>query len=313
VGEFADSVTPRLFKVQNPPDYVFLCGGKLEDPEHSLRAQFYERKVKPNPVLEKKVVLAEVADKWYSTRKLFGDLLELEGYLAALCACILLFVESPGAIAELGAFTQMAALREKLIAVIERSHSIGPSFIVNGPIEQMSRLASGRVLSYPWLLDPSGADPKRLNIGALDDTLNDLIEKLQETLAKRTKTSGFRAKDHGHRMLLIADLVKLSVVTFQEEIQEILGELRVGVGERELTKYLYLLNQLGLIATEKYGHIWYYFGVSGTPEFIRYAPKTPMDRIKLADRLHADFPIGTDTEKRRALNAHTPPLAGGAR
>jgi hypothetical protein len=312
VSEFADSVTPRSFKVQNPPDYVFLCGGKLKDLDHSLRAQFYAQKVKPDPSLEKKVMLAEVADEWYSTRKLFGDLLELEEYLAALCACILLFVEGPGAIAELGAFTQMPELREKLIAVIERSHSVGPSFIVNGPIEQMNRLGSGRILSYPWFLDPSGIDPTRLNVGALDDTLNDLIDKLKETLAKMPKTGGFRPKDHGHRMLLIADLIKLSVVTFQEEIQEILGELRVEVGERELTKYLYLLKQLGLIAAEKYGHIWYYFGVSGTPDFIWYAPKTPMDRIKLADRLHTDFPIGIDTEKRRALNAHNPRLSGGA-
>jgi hypothetical protein len=181
-----------LFKLQNPPDYVFLCGGKLEDPDHSLRAQFYERKVKPNPALDRKVKLAEAADKWYSTRKLFSDLLELEEYLAALSACVLLFVESPGAFAELGVFTQIPPLREKLIAVIEQSHSKGPSFIVNGPVEQMSRLRQGRVLSYPWLLDPSGPDPTRVDIGELDDTLDDLADKLQDTLTKRPRTTGFR-------------------------------------------------------------------------------------------------------------------------
>jgi glycogen debranching enzyme len=114
-------------------------------------------------------------------------------------------------------------------------------------------------------------------------------------------------------MLLIADLVKLSAVSFQQEIEEILSSLRVETEPGEIPRYLYLLDQLGLIAVKKYGHIDYYFGVDTTPEFMWYAPRTPMDRLKLAERLHADFPIGIDTEKRRAFDAHTRPRAGVAR
>lgn len=311
MAAFADSVDHKSFKVQNSPEYVFLCGGRLDDPAHSLRAQFYELKVKPDPLLTQKVKLAEVAAGWYRADKQFDDLLELEEYLAGLSACVLLFLESPGAIAELGAFTQMPALRAKLLVVIEQSHSRGPSFIVNGPIDQMTRSGFGKVLSYPWLIDARGPDPTKVDIAALDDTLDDLAEKLQETLAGRLKTTDFESANHGHRMLLIADLLKLCVVSFQGEIQAILTALHVDVKQRELARYLFLLDQLDLIASGKYGNVEYYFGKSSTPDLIWYAPKTPMDRIKLADRLNTDFPINSDIEKKRALVAHRRRGTGG--
>lgn len=75
VGEFSSSIDLGPSTVQDPPNYIFLCGGRLTDLGHSLRAQFYEQKVRPDPALLERVKLAEVADEWYRTRKLFSDLL----------------------------------------------------------------------------------------------------------------------------------------------------------------------------------------------------------------------------------------------
>lgn len=122
MGSFTDSVDPDKFVIQNQPDYIFLCGGRLDDFDHSVRAYFYRDKVQKDSALLGKVQLAETADQWYLSRKLFDDLLELEEYLAGLSACVLLFVESPGAIAEFGAFSQMRLIQEKLVVVIEESY-----------------------------------------------------------------------------------------------------------------------------------------------------------------------------------------------
>lgn len=311
MGKFADSVDPSSFTVLDPPDYVFLCGGQLEDLEHSLRAQFYARKIKTDPNLLGRVQLSESANKWYRAHEHFEDLLELEEYLAGLSACILLFVESPGAIAELGAFTQMVSLREKLILVLEQFYEGKPSFILDGPIKFATRSGFGRVLWYPWLIDPAGSPPFRVDPAALDDTLDAIAETLLETLANRPRTCAFQSGDHGHRMLLIADLVKLSVVCHESEIQGILTELGINCESGTLTKYLYLLSKLGLIATEKYGHIDYFFCGVGTPDHIKYAPKTPADRMKLAGRLREDLPMSV--EKKRAYDAHIRRTPGAAR
>jgi len=287
--------------VQNPPDYVFLCGGKLDDPVHSLRAQFYIRKVVPDVDLLRKIQLAELADQWYQTRKLFDDLLELEEHLAGLSACILLFVESPGAIAEFGAFSQMDSLRNKLIVVVEQSHYKQQSFIRNGPIEQVHRTRPDCLLTYPWLAAPTGTSQGEIDVAALDGTLDEISKALQATLSTKPRTSSFLPKDHGHRMLLIADLVKLNVVSLQSEIQDILRGLGIPLERQPLAKYLYLLEQLGLISLEPYGHTDYYVSAKGTPDFIWYAPKTPADRTRLRSLLREDFPL--NTQKTRAVEA----------
>jgi hypothetical protein len=301
VAAFADSVNPRAFKVDNPPDYIFLCGGKMDDPLHSLRERFYQLRVIPDPVLSKRVKLAEDAFKWPQVLKHFDDLLELEEHLAGLSACILLVVEGPGAIAELGAFSQIQLLKDKLIVVVDRHHFKQQSFIRDGPVEQMRRLKIGRVLSYPWLAESIGRNPREIDPSALNGSLDDLVEQLRSKLASLPRSVRFRPEDHGHRMLLIADLVKLSVIILQSEIQEVLKAFDITLDGKSLGRYLYLLAQLGLIATETYGRLDYYFSVKGAPDYIRYAPKTPADRFELRRMLRNDYPLGA--EKERALKA----------
>jgi hypothetical protein len=304
VPAFADSVSLKSLAVQDPPGYVFLCGGKLTDLDHSLRAQFYERRVKPDPILARRVKLAEVADEWYSTRKLFDNLLELEECLAGLSACILLFVESPGAIAELGAFSQMLQLRQKLLVVVEQSHFRQSSFIRNGPLEQLFQMDEKCLLPYPWLVDLAGGGSKVIDPATLDAVLDGIARALAETLAAKRKTIPFDTDDVGHKMLLVTDLVKLGVVSQQKELLETLRELGTKIEKRSLVKYLYLLEQLELVVSLPYGHNVFYVSPVGTRDHIRYAhkdPAIPLDRIKLRGLLHKDFP--PNDEKREAFDA----------
>ena len=51
----------------------------------------------------------------------FTDLLEVESYLADLAELIIiLFVESPGSIAELGAFSALVTVQPKVLAVVNK-------------------------------------------------------------------------------------------------------------------------------------------------------------------------------------------------
>jgi len=291
LGKFSDSVNPRSFRILNQPDYIFLCGGRLDDFKHSLRAHFYKYKVQTNTALLQRVQLAEAADEWYQSRKVFSDLLELEEHLAGLSACILLFVESPGAIAEFGAFSQMKLLQDKLVVVIEDSHFEQTSFIRNGLIEHAKRTRPDSVLSYPWFSIPDhGGAPEIDHTGAVD-TLEEVEKEIQKIISEKPRTTAFRADDHGHLMLLIADLITLNVVILQQELQEILSSLGILIKTSELKKYLFLLSQLALISTIHYGNVEYYLDQPGKPEYMDYAPKTPTDRPRLRTLLRADLPL----------------------
>jgi len=317
LGAFSDVVDPDRFTILAQPDYIFLCGGRLKDFDHSLRAHFYAYRVEPNPDLLKRVQLAEKADEWYQTRKVFADLLELEEYLAGLSACILLFVESPGAIAEFGAFSQMSLLRDKLVVVIEDTYYGKTSFIHNGLVEHLERVRPDSVLSYPWLsaVGPDGTskiDP----LGAVD-TLDRVAEEVQKVLAKKPKTTAFKSNDHGHLMLLIADLVTLNVVILQNELQDLLASLKVSIALSELKKYLFLLDKLKLISAFHYGHVNYLINLSSGVEYIGYSSKkptdglkTPTDRLRLRALLRKDLPL--TSEKNKALSAFSRRPVGGA-
>lgn len=309
MGAFSDLVNRDALTLLNPPDYVFLCGGRLDDLKHSLRAHFYNDRVKGNPLLERRIVLAEKADEWYQSRKLFDDLLELEEYLAGLSACILLFVESPGAIAELGAFSQMELLKGKLVVVVESTYHKQQSFIRNGPIESLRRYRAKSILPYPWLTHPSVGVPE-IDTGLLSDTLRQIEKAVEAELTNRRKSTSFLQQDHGHRMLLVADLIKLGVVVQASEIRRLLSDLQIRIQSKQLKQYLYLLEQLGIIASEPYGHATYYISCHGTPDHVGYAPKSPADRARLRAILQSD--LAHDDHRKRALDAFNRRATGGA-
>lgn len=300
VGPFTGLVDSVQFTISNAPDYIFLCGGPLNAPDRSLRAHFYTSKIKSNTILLGRVLLAEDADKWYRSQVEFSDLLELEEHIAGLSACILLFVESPGAIAEFGAFSQMKLIQEKLLVVVEDSYYDQQSFIRHGLIERTKRERPATLLSYPWLSPPGADGGRNIDPGFVNDTLNEIESSVTHFLDGRPKTSRFAPDDHGHRMLLISDLIKLGVILLQNEIQELLMRLKVEVKPSDLKRYLYLLENLKLISKRRYGNADFFIAPSHSRDFVHYAPKNPTDRARLRSLLREEFPLG---EKKKALDS----------
>ncbi len=111
-------------------------------------------------------------------------------------------------------------------------------------------------------------------------------------------------------MLLVADLIRLSVVIQLLEIQKLITDLGIIIKTKELKNYLYLLEQLGIISTEPYGGATYFISAKGTPDHIGYAPKTPADRARLRSMVHKDLPV--TRHKKLALDAFEHRLAGVA-
>ncbi len=77
------------------------------------------------------------------------DLLTLENLLADAVDAVILIVESPGAIAELGAFANHEDLRRKLIVIQDEKYRHARSFIGHGPIRLLQDLGAGIVLFLP--------------------------------------------------------------------------------------------------------------------------------------------------------------------
>lgn len=310
---FWSRVDLNASRVLNPPSLVFLCGGKVEPvagDEPSLRALFYQHLKANEPNLFKRVLLAELANKWSKATKHYDHLLQLEGDLAHLSAVILLLVESAGSIAELGAFCYDPILFEKLIAVLEFKFQDDESFIQDGPIAKLKDSGQESVLFYRWLGAADECGRRLLDESGARETVEQLVVLLSEIVAGINKEEKFNRRKDGHLILLICDLVRLGSIVKLNEIIDMLAGLGLDPTSIALERYLFLLEKLELINKKQYGHIVYYIGGSDRTGYIRYALKAaPNATRKTEERTRLQFELTKtlrllDPNRKRALAAY---------
>src|SRR6185437_5290097 len=151
ISGFVKSASISESRIISSPNFVFLCGGPTAPGgrEVSARDHFYRYLASNEPALARRVKLAETLNDWFD-RDTFGDLLELEEYLADISDLIVIFVESPGSIAELGAFAASESLRPRTLAVLNSFHLTDRSFILDGPVRRLGGSEGGMVHTYLW-------------------------------------------------------------------------------------------------------------------------------------------------------------------
>jgi hypothetical protein len=228
----------------------------------------------------------------------FTDLLEVETYLADLAEIIILFVESPGSIAELGTFSALATVQPKVLAVVNTKHD-GPSFIADGPVRHLRENGSA-VYKYSW--NPA---PGRLNAPSNLDVFRDLSEELCEVLQHResdqVKEPTLDLKSHGHTMLMIADLIDIVFAATMTDIQECLRALGRDVDKSTLQKYLFLLEDLKLIREEYLNGSFYVPGGGGP--YIAYDYESDA-HVKNRERTKILVRENLDETRARILKRH---------
>lgn len=76
------------------------------------------------------------------------DLLSLENLLAKNVHAVVIILESPGAIAELGSFANHKKLRDRLIVVIDKKYRKANSFIILGPVRYLKKNTKSIVIFH---------------------------------------------------------------------------------------------------------------------------------------------------------------------
>jgi len=304
---FVSGLNTNTFKVIGSPSKIFLCGGPFGSPDApplSLRQIFHEDLKKHRSKLLPQILLAEKASEWYESARIYDNLLDLEEHIASLSAIIVLFVESAGSIAELGAFSEAEPFRKKLIVVIEESHYSRRSFIRQGPIKLIEAHSETAVRSFPWL--HKGPQPT-LDLGLCHEAAREIENRLDSDLHEHAIEQTFHPTLPGHRMLLIADLVGLAGAIRESDLNTILGVWKIDTTSDELDKYLFLLENLDIIRKIKYGHTNYLIPANSADEYISYPTRVSgrqYDRLRLQNGLQRALPQDRERQRvyRRAMN-----------
>ena len=269
IVDFAKSLRIDNCKIRNTPNLIFLCGGRTASSGQyvSARDYFYRHLKRTADEIAGRVRLAEEVNAWFRHLSVFPDLLELENYLADLADITILFVESPGSIAELGAFAASDVLRPKTLAVLNKYYDLTETFIADGPVKKIKNDNGQFVHYYEW-------NPEKLNTVVTKTEFKDMAGGLTTFLVDRDKSHAkeqlFVKSKHGHALLLVADLIAMEGVATTTDISNCLKEIGCDFGKEQLDRYFSLLESLSFIKRVLRGNqVFYTPGVMKS--FIRYA------------------------------------------
>ncbi len=187
--QFKESLDLSNFRIINFPSLIFFCGGSIPKPEEEKAGLYYSLRhfVKNfikihNSEMFKKIVLAEEIKDWYRDGH-YKDLLTFERDLAGLAAVIVIFVESPGSIAELASFAYNDQINNKLLVFLNSCHYGGESFIYLGPITYLENHIHNNAYVHTWKMyhdaDSDYFDEKSLQ----DDDLTEIIGAINERIS----------------------------------------------------------------------------------------------------------------------------------
>lgn len=305
--ELVKSVTsPDGGTVDSLPDLVAIFGGPLSTPieitaglpSKSCRDAYIQWLAAHVPDDRSKILMPESYEDWNNFNT-YSDLLLFEADLGYLTAAIVVFLEAPGSIAELGAFSQIESLKDRLVIVVTGDRHPIKSFISLGPLRQLEKKDRDSVCVVP----------------AQDQTeiLNDInvinAAVLKKKASNKTKRT-FTPEDKQHQFALALDLIALiEVVTFTD-IKLLFEHFRVDVNEHRIEQLLFTLEKSQLVRKRRYGGIDYFApairgtryldfkGNSTAEKFNRarlqakvLANRNPTDRGKVFQKF---FPKGPD-------------------
>jgi hypothetical protein len=137
-------------RVFRPSKFMFLCGGYISNEVGSKPINLRDYLFRVRQIANRyNVVLAEKATQLFRDSA-YDDLISFEEDIARIASVVLVIAESPGSLAELGAFTANETIRNALRVVIQQRHEVAESFVRYGPIQRIKNAKRANLAVYPW-------------------------------------------------------------------------------------------------------------------------------------------------------------------
>lgn len=297
IAEFQDFEHEK-FHVSFLPPKVFLCGGEVDVKAQipkSLRDRLISHFSTHEDELHASRIQAEDF-KDYFKEGAYSDLLEFETDIANIATLIVICLESPGSLVELGLFCMAPTTASKLLIIAPQEELADEdSFIFLGPLDHIKRNNPDAVVAYPW------PTPKLIEYEHIELVVGDIKKKLE----KMKKVQKFSEKNSAHIAFLIYDTIILAESITITEIEYALMAFKLEVDIKTVSRLLYLLEKIGLIAHTVYSSVTYYFDMPGSVRRIKFgsdAKGRTRDSQALTMALKSSYTMDREeASKRRVL------------
>lgn len=248
LDQFVEIVDPGACHLINLPDRIWVFGGPCSrdgEAAASLRDSFWKQTLQSTtqqPWL-KYLDRPENHNGWWAFSG-YDDLLEFERDACYLARATILFAESPGSLSELGALAIDESILPRLHVVVQSRHLADTrreSFLNLGPLKRVEKHGCRCVI---------GGDSDTQLPGAEFEIIT---ESITTWLPTQPRTAALRVENPTHRLLLLADLVDLLLVSKIDDIRRAAAHFGVALSEPEVTRAMMLLDFLGLVKLEHRG------------------------------------------------------------
>ncbi|MCH1879075.1 retron St85 family effector protein [Alcaligenes ammonioxydans] len=251
------------FTVSFLPPRIFLCGGPVDVKATfplSARQRLIAHFSAHDYDFYRACIQAENFNDYFKEGA-YSDLLEFEADIASIATLIVICLESPGSLVELGLFCMDPNTVGKLLVLVTQEElDKEDSFIFLGPLQNIQRVNSNSVLSYPWPKNDS-ADYEHMSI---------MVGDIKQKLDKMLKTQNFSVNNPAHIALLIHDIVMLAYPITFSEIELALVALNIDVDSSAVSRLLYLLQKIELVSCTTYSNVKYYFDKPDSKRRIKF-------------------------------------------
>lgn len=253
LDQLRDQLDPGACRLANLPGRIWLFGGKggfrmgSGEPCESLRESFWRQSMRVPPSPTRTWVgdldTPENHEGWWAFSG-YSDLLTFERDSCHLARAVVLFPESPGSLAELGALAVDDSIIDRLLIVVQSKY-LEPhrreSFLNLGPLKR----AEDRGLRCVISVDTTSELPA--------DDFEAIMAFIDARLPRSRRTEKLQIENPTHKLLLIADLVDLLMIARPTELQAALLHFGMPIGIADLERAVNLLAFFGLVRVDHWG------------------------------------------------------------
>jgi uncharacterized protein YhfF len=288
IPELVDCVDIASLHVYAPTSLLFLCGGPIDikvDPAPSLRDAFARRQDQ-TPFERYRFLIAEELNGFFPRGK-YRDILNFENHIAQISELIVLFSESYGAAAELGAFAMVDEISRRLLVIIDSKNYALDSFITLGPVRMLNNEYGETAVCVINLEDVNLETIRNvaaLNIAAFTEIMRNAIRERIKSYHEHTT---FNRERPGHLIKLLVGLLQHYGALTLDELWLHMASFDVERERDVLDNFLLCAEFAGWVKRDKRG-LRTYFVATASREALNFRFKSEVGKMDL-DRWRLDI------------------------
>lgn len=292
-------------RIARPSRFIFLCGGRTDEnsPKTALSLRQYllnERKIGAR--LRAEIVLAEKANQLYRDTA-YKDLISFEEDIAQISASVMVITESPGSLAELGAFTANEKIRPHVAIISQTDYSHAESFVRYGPIKRIENDDEDRVAFIPWTRNKLGHLVKysaASHVSSITKFINRVVGKVPSEESYDSATSELQT--YIRILWLLHICTSLSITELRKYYVDVFS---VEIGQDELKNRLYCMKLAGWVDDYSYINKGYWFSVHEADPFSKYRYKPGVaETVTITRKLAISAEVKADLKHPRQVFKH---------